>query len=164
MSETDIQLIAASSADFDALIAGGGPNGFMLAPGGVETPDILKMLQGIANSIRTNFDPVAWMIVRDNEVCGLCSLLIPPDTGGRITIGYGVAEQYRGQGICSAAIAQLVDWAKGHASIMVIQAETSTTNLPSQRVLSNNGFVQTGTRTDDEDGSLLCWKLPVSDN
>jgi RimJ/RimL family protein N-acetyltransferase len=162
MAGVDISLVAASNADFDALIAGGAPDGFLPAPGGIEAPAVLTMLQGLANAIRVAFDPAAWMIMRGDEVCGLCSLLHAPDADGRIAIGYGVAERYRGQGICSAAIKELANWAKGDPRIKSILAETSTTNLPSQCVLSNNGFVQTGTRIDDEDGALLCWSLSVN--
>jgi RimJ/RimL family protein N-acetyltransferase len=158
----DIRLVTASDSDFDALIAGAAPDGFLLAPGGIEASAVLTMLQGLANANRVAFDPAAWMILRGDEVCGLCSLLHAPDADGRISIGYGVAEQYRGQGICSAAIKELANWAKGHPAITAILAETSTTNLPSQSVLSNNGFVQTGTRIDDEDGALLCWSLSVN--
>jgi RimJ/RimL family protein N-acetyltransferase len=158
-----VQLIAASHADFDALICGDTPANFRVADGGVETPEVLKMLQGLANSIRSDCLPAAWLMIVDNEVCGLVSLLSVPDINGRIAIGYGVAASCRRRGICSGAIAELIRWATDQPTIHAIVAETSIQNLPSQKVLINNGFEQIGDRVDPDDGALYCWERAIGD-
>ena len=63
----------------------------------------------------------------------------------------------------SGAIADLVVWARGDDRVDAILAETGVGNLPSQRVLSRNGFRQTGTRTDAEDGPVICWQIATRD-
>ena len=157
----NVKLRAASDDDFTAMIAGFAPTGYRIANGGIESDVVLTMLRGLAQSVRSKFDPAAWMIVMDDEVVGLCSLLHAPDDAGQIAIGYGVAASRRGHGCCGAAIAQLAQWASGHPQIHAITAETATTNLPSQAVLSRNGFMQIGTRHDAEDGALICWRLAL---
>ncbi len=159
-SETHI--IAAGDADFAELIAACAPAGYCLADGGVESADVLTMLRGLAQSVRGQFEPAAWMIVDGDEVVGLCSLLHAPDDAGRIAIGYGIAASRRGRGHCSAAIGALVLWAAAHPYIRAITAETAIANLPSHAVLMRNGFTQMGTRDDAEDGALYCWEWTPS--
>jgi hypothetical protein len=35
--------------------------------------------------------------------------------------------------------------------------------VPSQRGLERNGFLRVGTRTDAEDGDMICWSAHVGD-
>ena len=156
-----IRLIPASDVDFAELIAGRAPAGYRLADGGIESADILSMLRRLAQSLRNAFEPAAWMIIDGDEIVGLCSLLHTPDAEGKIAIGYGIAASCRGRGHCGAAIGALVKWATVHPQLCAIVAETAITNLPSQAVLIRNGFVQTGTRDDAEDGALYCWELTL---
>lgn len=142
-----IRLIPAGDADFAELITGRAPAGYCLADGGIESADILSMLNGLAQSLRNTFDPAAWMIVDGDEIVGLCSLLHAPNAEGKIAIGYGIATSRQGRGHCSAAIGALVRWATAHPQLCAIVAETAIANLPSQAVLIRNGFVQTGCAT-----------------
>ncbi len=160
------RLIAASDADFTALIDNllSGDSqvcGFSVANGGIETAEVLLMLKGLANNVRQDFSPAAWLILENDHIVGMCSLISAPDADGAIAVGYGIAAGYRGKGICKRAIAVLADWARNQPHLSVITAETAISNGPSQGVLMQNGFVKSGERHDNEDGELYCWQLRV---
>tara|TARA_R110002096_G_scaffold78121_8_gene184084 strand:- start:757 stop:1314 length:558 start_codon:yes stop_codon:yes gene_type:complete len=155
-------LIEAEDRHFAALIAGEAPAGFRLAEAGIETPEILTMLRGLAARIRESFSPAAWMMVEDGELVGLCSLLNAPGADKACAIGYGVAASHRRRGVATRAIAELLDWARRDQQILTFTAETVVDNRPSHRVLEANGFHRIGGRTDPEDGDLFCWHCDVN--
>ena len=152
-------LKAATDADFAALIAGEEPSGVTVADGGIETADVLRMLQALAHSVRQRFDPAAWLIIEEGRAVGLISLLQPPVADGTVAVGYGIAPACRNKGIGTRAVTKLAQWGHSDARIGAITAETSVSNSPSQAVLSANGFTRTGERHDWEDGALYCWRL-----
>jgi RimJ/RimL family protein N-acetyltransferase len=154
-------LIDAEDRHFAALIEGRAPAGFRLAAGGIETPEILTMLQDLANRIRVRFAPAAWMMVEDREIVGLCSLLNAPGADRVCAIGYGVAASRRRRGVARRAVAELLEWARQDHYISAITAETVVDNRPSHGVLEANGFRRTGFRTDPEDGNLICWQYDI---
>ena len=154
-------LVEATDDDFAALLDGQAPRGLKLPDSPVGSPEVLGMLRDLANTIRPAFAPASWMIVEDGEIVGLCSLVKAP-ADGRIDIGYGIAETRRRLGFASAAVASLLDWARGDERVVTVRAETSVNNLPSQRTLDCNGFQRTGVRSDEEDGELVCWAASTS--
>lgn len=79
-----------------------------------------------------------------------------PDEQGDVEIGYGIAEEYRGQGVATAAVTLLIEIARAHGARRVV-AGTDPDNTPSQRVLVKAGFV----RTDDE-GEEWRWALDLT--
>ena len=64
--------------------------------------------------------------------------------GALITIGYGVVPEQRGKGYATEAAAILVDYLFLTKDTVRIQADTSTENLASQRVLEKIGFQKEG--------------------
>lgn len=155
-------LIEATDDDFDALIAGTGPNGLLLAAGGIADTETLVMLRGLANRIRPEFRPAAWMIVEIGAVVGLCSPIAVPGPDASLNIGYGVAESWRNRGSARRAIADVIAFARADPRIQAVTAETATGNIPSQRVLAANGFARVGTAQDDEHGALICWRIDTT--
>jgi RimJ/RimL family protein N-acetyltransferase len=152
-------IIEATDADFTALLDGFGPRDLGLVSDSViAEPEILRMLRDLAASIRPVFAPSAWMMIEDNEVVGLCSLVRPPENGV-LQIGYGVAPTRQGIGVARRAVGQLAEWARQDTRVRSIDAETNIANIASQRVLESNGFVRVGERVDDEDGELICWRI-----
>jgi RimJ/RimL family protein N-acetyltransferase len=151
------RLIEASDADFVALLAGQSPGTHPVAEGGIESNEVLQMLQNLASAVRQDFSPAAWLIIDDGNIVGMCSLLSAPTVDGSVSIGYGIAPAYRGKGIGKRAIAELVGWAKTRPEIRAITAETAIANGPSQGILIQNGFAKAGDRVDAEDGTLFCW-------
>lgn len=147
--------------DYDALIAGRGPRNFTLAETPIGPPGVLQMLAEVAAQVRQSFTPTSWLIVEDGEAVGLCSITRPP-RNGVIDIGYGITPSHQARGIAGRAIGEIVAWAAGEPKVDAITAETSVTNLPSERVLLRNGFTKVGERLDDEDGPLNCWRREVA--
>lgn len=153
-------LVEALDADFAELVMARAPRGLTLADGGLGPPAVLEMLRGLADTIRPTFAPAAWMIVRDNEVVGLCSIIKPP-AAAIVEIGYGIADSRQGRGLASLAVGEVLDWARGDDRVATVTAETSINNPSSQKVLERNGFFRIGTRVDEEDGALICWSAAV---
>jgi [ribosomal protein S5]-alanine N-acetyltransferase len=56
------------------------------------------------------------------------------------SVGYWVSESHNGRGLASAALAEVVDIAFNGLGLHRLQAETLLHNVPSQRVLTRNGF------------------------
>jgi [ribosomal protein S5]-alanine N-acetyltransferase len=77
------------------------------------------------------------------------------DENGAIEIGYGFG--VAGRGFATEAVKVLVAHLLASAPIVAITASTAVSNVASQRVLEKNGFRQTGTASNEEDGDLLVW-------
>jgi RimJ/RimL family protein N-acetyltransferase len=152
-------ILPADSDDFAALRAGKTPAGVVDMPASpVAEPAVLDMLGALAATISGEFTPPAWLIVEHGRLVGLCSLVKLP-AGREATIGYGIAADCRGGGAATRAVGALVAWAQADPRLDRLLAETGVDNRASQGVLRRNGFVQDGTRNDEEDGALLCWRL-----
>lgn len=119
------------------------------------------MLAGLADTIRPEFDPAAWLVVEDGEVVGLISLVVPY-ADRIIRIGYGVVPGCRRRGVATRATGEILAWARRDARVDCVMAETDHHNLASHRVLERNGFVRTGERFDDEDGDLIVWEATTA--
>lgn len=157
-----VGLRPANAEAFAALLAGRAPPGTTaLAKTEIASPAVLEMLAGLSASIDGVFAPNAWMIVDDKVVCGLISLVRQP-ADHKVMIGYGIAESERGRGLASEAVRQLIELFRADPAVQEVIAETATTNLASQHVLRVNAFEQTGIRTDEADGELICWRIPVA--
>jgi RimJ/RimL family protein N-acetyltransferase len=65
-----------------------------------------------------------------------------PDGDHAVRIGYAIAEDARGQGYATEAVAWIVSLSKAHPDVQLVRADTGTENLASQRVLEHSGFVQ----------------------
>lgn len=150
----------ALDADFEAVLSGRAPAGLRLPDSPLAEQNILVMLRELANGIRPSFAPASWMIISDGELVGLCSLVKVP-TDRAIDIGYGIAESCRRKGHASRAVAELLLWVQADDRVSTCNAETSVDNISSQRVLEATGFVRSGTRTDPEDGEMICWMVSV---
>jgi RimJ/RimL family protein N-acetyltransferase len=155
-------LIEAGAAAFADLIAGSIAPPLVLAEPGWESAETLAMLRQLAESVRARFTPAAWLIVEDREVVGLCSIIKAPETIGLVEIGYGIAPSRRGRGAASRAVGDVLAWARADARVTTVTADTSIDNVASQRVLARNGFLRVGTRTDAEDGDMICWSADSS--
>ncbi len=151
-------IVAATAQDFAALIAGEPPLPWRLPQGSaIAPPEVLSMLGGLADTIRADFDPTAWLIIDDGAVVGLMSLVVPY-AQRTIRIGYGVAPDFSGRGVATRAVAELLAWVRLDPRVDRVTAETSTSNIASQLVLTRNGFARIGTRFDEEDGDLIVWQ------
>ena len=85
-----------------------------------------------------------WMIeLKDGTHIGeLCFKGL--DSGGVAEIGYGVAEEYQGQGYATEAVKAASAWAFQNPAVTALEAETDAANTASKRVLEKCGFIATG--------------------
>jgi RimJ/RimL family protein N-acetyltransferase len=65
-----------------------------------------------------------------------------PDDDRAVRIGYAIAEDARGQGYATEAVAWIVSLSGAQPDVQLVRADTGTGNLASQRVLEHGGFVQ----------------------
>ena len=86
-----------------------------------------------------------WMIeLRDGTHIGdLCFKGL--GANGTVEIGYGVLEEYQGQGYAAEAVDAVVVWALDQPDVTRVEAETAPDNRASQRVLDKCGFLPSGT-------------------
>ena len=150
-------ILETSREDYASLLSGLAPRTFTLADTPIAVVEILQMLADLDERIAETFSPASWLIVEQNEVVGLCSIIRPPEHG-EIAIGYGIAPSRQRRGIASRAVGEIVDWARANERVLAVTADTGVDNIASQRVLIRNGFLRVGERMDDEDGPLLCWR------
>lgn len=145
-----LRLESASDTDFDWLLGETPPSlAYRIAPD-LASPDILRIIRNL---------PAHWLMVAGNEIVGIIS--IKAEGEGKAEIGYGVASSHQGRGFASAAVAALLP-VLADRGIVAVMAETAPDNPASQRVLTNNGFVATGERCDEEDGMLIVWRADLA--
>ena len=153
-------LVACTDAHFAWMLGGEAPSPELrLPPGGIDAAPVLEMLRSLTADIGRTHPACAWLMTGGDEVVGLCSLIRTADAEGVATIGYGVAESRRRRGHATRAIGLMVGEVLRDPKVRGVGAETSVTNLPSQRVLEENGFVKVGKRIDDDDGEVFVWSF-----
>ena len=84
-----------------------------------------------------------WMIELRNgtHIGDLCFKGL--EANGMAEIGYGILEEYRGQGYATEAVGAAVGWALKQPGVKRVEAETEPDNRASQRVLEKCGFLPT---------------------
>lgn len=93
-----------------------------------------------------------WLIVikEANIGGGLVGYKGSPDSNGSVEIGYGLDENFRGQGYMSEAVKAMLTWAFSHSGCNVVTAtNVLKSNFASQKVLQNNRFIL---RSESEEG------------
>lgn len=120
--------------------------------------DELDPLRGLAQS--TDPDPNFTMYVirrsSDGRAVGGFGFFGPPDEEGRIEFGYGLIPSARNQGLATEAVQLALTFAAQHGA-KIAAADTEASNLPSQRVLTRAGLLETG-----RDGSLILYSRTLS--
>lgn len=114
-----------------------------------ETDEELKkaygeMLEGcLAHPDQWNWYAM-WMIEKEDgtHIGDFCFKGI--EAGCNPEIGYGILEEYRGQGYATEAVKQALKWAFQDPMVKAVEAETDPDNAVSQRVLMKCGFQPNG--------------------
>jgi [ribosomal protein S5]-alanine N-acetyltransferase len=105
--------------------------------------------------------PAFWcntfLIVQNStgRIVGSCGFKNEP-LDGRVEIGYGVSPDCRRQGVATAAVKQLLDLATSSGAREVL-AEVVPDNLASTRVVQKLGFINNGTRVDEDNETVVQW-------
>jgi RimJ/RimL family protein N-acetyltransferase len=85
------------------------------------------------------FGPYQIVVSASGTVVGGIGCHRPPDDSGSVEIGYGIAPEWRNQGLTTEAVGLLVE-RLASAGVSTVTARTAPTNLASQTVLRRNGF------------------------
>lgn len=85
-----------------------------------------------------------WMIELKNgtHIGELCFKGLSSE--GIAEIGYGINDEYQGQGYASEAVKAVSEWAFQQPDVTALEAETDDENIASKRVLEKCGFVLNG--------------------
>lgn len=83
----------------------------------------------------------------------------PPSSDAVVEIGYAIAPAFRGQGLATDAVAQMVQRAFEDASVRAVDAHTLGHANPSTRVLEKSGFQKIGEANDPDEGVVWHWRL-----
>ena len=97
-----------------------------------------------------------YQVVRraDGHVIGDVGFMGPPDAIGAVNVGCAITDDARGQGYATEALAAVLEWARGQTGLTCVLADTTRSNLASQRLLERVGLNRVG-----EDGELLYYML-----
>lgn len=114
-----------------------------------QTVDVLKaayteMLNGcLAKPAQWEWYAI-WMIELKNgtHIGELCFKGLSSE--GIAEIGYGINDEYQGQGYASEAVKAVSEWAFQQPDVTALEAETDDENIASKRVLEKCGFVPNG--------------------
>jgi len=159
-SKPGLRLAPCRDADFAWMLGeAAGRDGLRLPPGGVDAPEGVRLVRSIHRAAGGDADPATWLMIVDDEVVGLCGRSRPGGPGGDAEIGYSVAPERRRRGHAAAAVSLLTRAILSDRDIGFVQAVTAVDNLPSQRVLVANGFVEAARETRDDDGPVILWRL-----
>ncbi len=126
-------------------------------------PDEADAQGFFAGRLRDDPDARGWWIwgatLADGEEVGSGGFGGRPGDDGRLTVGYGIHPEYRGQGHATELLELLAEWGLGQEGVEVIRAKISPVNGASIRVAEKAGFGATGERLhDDEHGELLVFE------
>jgi RimJ/RimL family protein N-acetyltransferase len=90
----------------------------------------------------------------DGHVIGDVGFMGPPDETGAVSVGCAITEDAREQGYATEALTALLEWVRGQSGLTCVLADTTRSNLASQRLLERVGLRRIG-----EDGELLYYML-----
>ena len=98
----------------------------------------------------------AWVATSDGTEVGNAGFGGRPGENRRLTIGYAVHEEQRGNGYATEILELLTTWALAQPEVDVVRATIRPDNAPSLRVAEKAGYVHSGESVeDDEHGTLL---------
>jgi [ribosomal protein S5]-alanine N-acetyltransferase len=82
-----------------------------------------------------------------------------PSPDGVVEIGYAIAPAFRGQGLATEAVTQMVRRAFADVAVRAVDAHTLGHDNPSTRVLQKTGFRKVAEIDDPDDGPIWQWRL-----
>jgi RimJ/RimL family protein N-acetyltransferase len=98
----------------------------------------------------------SYQVIRraDHQVIGDVGFMGPPDDTGAVSVGCSITEDARGQGYATEALSVLLEWVREQSGLTCVLADTTRSNVASQRLLERVGLRRVG-----EDGELLYYML-----
>jgi RimJ/RimL family protein N-acetyltransferase len=154
LSTPRLELVLLEPDRARALATGTNDNGHPWAAGYPLGSTLLRAeLTAAAAAQRTPLgDFGTYQVIRraDDCVIGDVGFMGPPDDTGAVLVGCAITKDARGQGYGTEALGALLEWARGQSGLTCVLADTTRSNLASQRLLERVGLHRIG-----EDGELL---------
>ncbi len=127
-----------------------------------------ESLPGLRTSYANNPRGHEWgtfLFVLDDPrtLVGLGGYKGDPSKEGVVEIGYAIAPAFRGRGLATAAVQQMVARGFGSRQVRLIDAHTLAHPNASTRVLEKTGFEMIGELEDPDDGPIWHWRLRPTD-
>jgi [ribosomal protein S5]-alanine N-acetyltransferase len=82
-----------------------------------------------------------------------------PSPDGVVEIGYAIAPAFRGRGLATDAVVQMVQRAFADVAVRAVDAHTLGHHNPSTRVLEKTGFRKIAQMEDPDEGPIWQWRL-----
>ena len=101
--------------------------------------DFQKLIEN--NKLDPSFGSFKILDAFSGEFIGLAKLEIDEENSDQAELGYMILPEYWGKGIAGTVAKRLTEVAKAHHVIKKIFAVIDPENIPSRKILVNNGFV-----------------------
>jgi ribosomal-protein-alanine N-acetyltransferase len=164
MSPPRLNLVDANLELLTAAVAGGGELGALLGVSVVDGwagfPEALPVLQAsYAQSPHARaWGSLFFVEPRVRTLVGFGGFKGPPSSDAAVEIGYAIAPAFRGQGLATDAVAQMVHRAFADTAVRAVDAHTLGHANPSTRVLEKSGFRKIGEAEDADVGVVWHWR------
>ena len=136
------------------LATGANPDGHAWAPGYPLAATLLYAeLTAAADDGGRPLGPFGtYQVVRrdDGAVIGDAGFLGPPDATGAVHLAVAITDLARRRGYATEAVAALLEWARTQDGLTCVLADTTRSNVASQRLLERVGMHRIG-----RDGELI---------
>jgi len=95
---------------------------------------------------------------RSRTLVGFGGFKGPPSADALVEIGYAIAPAFRGQGLATDAVAQMVQRAFDDPNVRAVDAHTLGHASPSTRVLEKSGFRKIAEANDPDERVVWHWR------
>jgi ribosomal-protein-alanine N-acetyltransferase len=96
-----------------------------------------------------------------DEVVGHAGFHGPPDERGMVEVGYRIVPERRRQGYATAALTELIAFAREHGA-RTVRASIAPGNAPSRALAAAFDFVATGEQQHERNGHLLVFERDLT--
>ena len=153
-----LDLVLMEPDEARALVAGTHRNGHAWADGYPLASSLLRAeltLAAAAHRLPLGVFGTYQVIRRaDDQVIGDVGFMGPPDATGAVHVGCAITEDARRRGYATEAMKAVLAWARTQSGLTCVLADTTRSNLASQRLLERAGLHRVG-----EDGELIYYML-----
>jgi RimJ/RimL family protein N-acetyltransferase len=134
--------------------------GVSIADGWAGFPEALPVLR---SSYESNPNGHSWGSLffiepKVRALVGLGGFKGPPSSDGLVEVGYAIAPAFRGQGLATDAVEQMVRRAFADATVRAVDAHTLGHTNASTRVLEKSGFQKIAESDDPSEGPIWHWR------